>query len=104
MVNVSLYLFVHFLETFYDLVTVRNLKEVLQKILVFTDHSNWDTMIEISGSDLDIPNTPFVFNNRFIIDLGRHIPLGTAIKYISFLPADLPNTTLAISLVDKVQI
>ena len=95
---------IHFLETFYDLVTVRNLKEVLQKILVFTDHSNWDTMIEISGSDLDIPNTPFVFNNRFIIDPGRHIPLGTAIKYISFLPADLPNTTLAISLVDKVQI
>ena len=89
-----------FPELFYHLSTVRNLNQILQEIHIFSDSD--DLKYNITNKELDIPAKPFVFNNRFIIDLSKYITKGTKIRYISILPKLIPTTSLEIVLIDKV--
>ena len=90
-----------FPELFYHLSTVRNLNQILQEIHIISDSGAIDR--NITNKELDIPAKPFVFNNRFIIDLSKYyVTRGTKIRYISILPKLIPNTSLEMVLIDKV--
>ena len=89
------------LELFYHLATVSNLNQVLEEVHIYSDPDVIER--KITNKELDIPTKPFVFNNRFIIDLSNFIPKGTKMRYISILPKlMIPNSSLEISLIDKV--
>ena len=89
------------LELFYHLATVSNLNQVLEEVHIYSDPDVIER--KITNKELDIPTKPFVFNNRFIIDLSNFVPKGTKMRYISILPKlMIPNSSLEISLIDKV--
>ena len=88
------------LELFYHLATVSNLNQVLDEVHIYSDSDVIQR--NITNKELDMPTKPFVYNNRFIIDLSNFIPKGTKMRYISILPKLIPNSTLEISLIDKV--
>ena len=89
-----------FLELFYHLATVRNLNQILEEIHIYSETDSIARNIE--NKELDIPAKPFVYNNRFIIDLSKYVVKGTKMRYISILPRLIPNTSLEIVLIDKV--
>ena len=88
------------LELFYHLATVSNLNQIVEEIHIYSKSDVIQR--KITNEELDIPTKPFVFNNRFIIDLSKYISTGTKLKYISILPKLISNTTLEIILIDKV--
>ena len=90
-----------FLELFYHFATVSNLNQILEEIHIYSESDVIER--KITNKELDIPTKPFVFNNRFIIDLNNYISMGTKLKYISILPKLISNTTLEIILIDKVK-
>ena len=79
---------------------MNNLNQIVEEIHIYSKSD----VIErrITNKELDIPTKPFVFNNRFIIDLSKYISTGTKLKYISILPKLISNTTVEIILIDKV--
>ena len=88
------------LELFYHLATVSNLNQVLEEVHIYSDPDVIER--KITNKELDIPTKPFVFNNRFIIDLSNFVPKGTKLRYISILPKLISNSSLEIILIDKV--
>ena len=79
---------------------MRNLNQILEEIHIYSETDSIARNIE--NKELDIPAKPFVYNNRFIIDLSKYVVKGTKIRYISILPRLIPNTSLEIVLIDKV--
>ena len=91
---------IDFLEYFYHLTTVRNLNQILEEIHIYSDSDAIER--NITNKELDIPAKPFVYNNRFIIDLSKYVMKGTKMRFISILPKFIPNTSLEIVFIDKV--
>ena len=87
-------------EVFYDMSTVQNLNEVIQNISLFSGHG----MKSEVRIPVDMPTKPFVFNNRYVIDLSKHFPHGFHFHYISILTFVRPNMTIRIGFVDKVKL
>ena len=79
---------------------MRNLNQILEEIHIYSETDSIARNIE--NKELDIPAKPFVYNNRFIIDLSKYVVKGTKMRYISILPRLIPNTSLEIVLIDKV--
>ena len=88
------------LELFYHLATVSNLNQIVEEIHIYSKSDVIER--KITNKELDIPTKPFVYNNRFIIDLSNYISKGIKLKFISILPKLIPNTSLEITLIDKV--
>ena len=88
------------LELFYHLATVSNLNQIVEEIHIYSE--SYVIERKITNKELDIPTKPFVYNNRFIIDLSNYISKGIKLKFISILPKLIPNTSLEITLIDKV--
>ena len=74
---------IDFLEYFYHLTTVRNLNQILEEIHIYSDSDAIER--NITNKELDIPAKPFVYNNRFIIDLSKYVMKGTKMRFISIL-------------------
>ena len=79
---------------------MRNLNQIVEEIHIYSETDS--IARNIKNEELDISAKPFVYNNRFIIDLSKYVTKGTKMRYISILPKLIPNTSLEIILIDKV--
>ena len=88
-------------ETFHSLVTIKNLNEIISEISIINAINKSDNVVV----PVDIPISPFMVNNRFIVDISDSILKDFKILWIAFkidnIPELLSNSTLQIEVQDK---